>query len=297
MKKLLIVICLFFCVALSACSRYDRIEVRVSEGDWIILDKTEAEKAYQIIQKFENGSYREMNPNDMGKGGLDFYIRVSKGNSQTVYDTRGPEWAKAMPDKTYHAFSVNTDFYDELAGFYERYFPLRYSIEYSPETPVVYCEHEGRFMPDQESIYRFYGEMRWSAWQYPSREQYDGGYDDEICRIIYDDSLIKETVHLFNDFKVINGRKLPVYDAELVRFILPDTQIPDAGVYVSDVYTLKLNEDRTGVFKTIDLEYDIKLDISRNVIMGIDGEIPYRYKDLMLSFEGIGGRIYLRKES
>ena len=82
-----------------------------------------------------------------------------------------------------------------------------------------------------------------------------------------------------------------------MRFILPDTQIPDAGVYVSDVYTLKLNEDRTGVFKTIDLEYDIKLDISRNVIMGIDGEIPYRYKDLMLSFEGIGGRIYLRKES
>jgi len=295
-KKIMILICLFFCMTLTACSKYDRIEVRVSEGDWTVLDKEEAEKAYRIIEKFEKGGYREINPDDMGKGGLDFYIRVSKGNSQTVYDTRGPEWAKAMPDQTYHAFKVNSDFYSELVTFYENYFPLLYSIEYSPADPFVYCEHDGRFTPDQESIYRLYGDIRQTAWQYSSRPRYVGSYDDEICRIFYDDTVIKETIHLFSDFKVINGRKLPVNNTKLVRFILPDTEIPDAGTYSSNAYTLILNEDRTGVFKAGDVEYDIKLDISRQVITGIDEEIPYRYKDQMISFEGIGGRIYLRKE-
>lgn len=295
-KKITVIICLFFCVALSACNKYDRIEVRISAGDWIVLDKTGAEKAYQIIQKFENGDYREIRPDDMGKGNLDFYICLKKGNSQTIYDTRGPELAKVMFDQTYHAFKVNSDFYNDLVDFYEDYFPLLYSIEYSPVDPVVYCEHDGRFTPDQESIYRLYGEIRQTAWQYPGRPQYDGSYDDEICRIIYDDTVIKETIHLFSDFKVINGRKLPVNNTELVGFILPDTEIPDAGEYTSNVYTLILKEDRTGILKSGDMEYEIKLDISRQVIMGIDGEIPYRYKDKMISFEGIGGRIYLRKE-
>ena len=214
MKKIMILICLFFCMTLIACSKYDRIEVRVSEGDWTVLDKEEAEKAYRIIEKFENGGYQEINPDDMGKGGLDFYIRVSKGSSQTVYDTRGSEWAKAMPDQTYHAFKVNSDFYSELVTFYENYFPLLYSIEYSPADPFVYCEHDGRFTPDQESIYRLYGEIRQSAWQFPSRPQYEGSYDDEICRIFYGDTVIKETIHLFSDFKVINGRKYILIPAD-----------------------------------------------------------------------------------
>ena len=296
MRKLIVIICLFFCIALSGCSRYDRIEVRVSAGDWIVLDKSEAEKAYRIIQAFENGGYREIRPDDMGKGNLDFYICIHKGDSQTVYDTRGPEWAKTMPDQSYHAFKTNSDFYNELVTFYQNYFPLLYSIEYSSADPVVYCEHDGRFTPDQQSIYRLYREIRQSVWQYPSRLHYDGSYDDEICRIVYDDTVIKETIHLFNDFMVINGRKLPVNNAELARFILPDTEIPDAGKYSSDVYTLILKEDRTGILMSGDMEYEVKLDIAREIITGMDGEIPYRYKDKMISFEGIGGRIYLRKE-
>lgn len=298
MKKVIIIICLFLSMFFSGCDRrYDTVEIRLNQGDWTVLGKAEAEKIYRIIQKFESSGYREMKPDDMEKGGLDFFIRVSRSGSQTVYDTKGPEWAKAMPDRTYHAYKVNSDFYSELAGFYENYYPLLYPVEYSPEKPEIHREDSDRFVPDQESIYRLYSEIRQSVWEYPERDEYDGNYDDEICSIVYDDSVIKETVHLFDGFMVINGRKLAVHDPELIRFILPDTEIPAAGLYSSSAYSLILQEDRSGTLKSMDMEYDIKLDISRQIITGLDGEIPYRYKEGMLSFEGIGGRIYLRKEN
>ena len=295
MKKIIIIACMLCCFLFSGCSKYDTVEIRLSRGDWTVLERPEAEKAWETIQKFENGNYPELNPAENNKGGLDFYIRVTNKGKQTVYDIRGPEWTVSDPDSTYHWYKVGDDLYGDLAVFYEKYYPLLYSMEYSPIKPVIYGQHDGRYQPDRESIIRLYGEIRNTIWQYPNREEYAGSYDDEICQIEYDDSVIKETVHLFNDFKVINGRKLPVNDPELIRFILPDTEIPDAGNYMSDHYLLVLREDRSGALKTADMEYDISLDISRQVITGLDEDIPYRYKDQIISFEAIGGRVYLRK--
>ena len=295
MKKIIIIVCTLCCFLFSGCSKYDTVEIRLSRGDWTVLSRSEAEKAWEIIQKFEKGNYPEISPAEYTKGGLDFYIRVTCRGNQTVYDTRGPEWAIADPDQTYHQYKVGNDLYNDLAVFYEKYYPLLYSMEYSPAEPMIYGQHDGRYQPDQESIIRLYGEIRDTIWRYPDREEYSGSYDDEICRIEYDDSVIKETIHLFDEYKVINGRKMPVNDPELIRFILPDTEIPDAGSYMSDHYMLVLRENRSGVLRTADMEYDIRLDISRQVITGLDGDIPYRYKDRIISFDAIGGRVYLRK--
>lgn len=88
MKKIIILVCLFFIICGCSNSKDNEIEKIMKEEDYVIIDvRTEAEYSQGHIRGAINIPYDEISKNDLDKNKVIFVYCQSGGRSEIAYNT------------------------------------------------------------------------------------------------------------------------------------------------------------------------------------------------------------------
>ena len=314
MKKAVILIILTILMITAGCSQFSspKVEIR-GYGLSCELNKEDTEKALDFIDQIKAADFSELDLAERIIGGFSHNIIVTEGKNRTVYGFLGnnlyiTEESGVKELKIDDQFRENI-LYPTMTSLFEPYIPLSYPL-LNPVREIYVSISHGEIPEDLDvlTVSNLIAPVVISqiAVLYPEAPKYNGGYDDELTVITFDDGVIEEKIHVFRDYVVIKDRKIDLGSSEFSDSLLKqDDLIPGRYVMVKKTggYMLDQNGEYAGVL-SIKEDWTAELNFFGDVIELMfdpvnqtwgdeySRDVSYYFHGEVLAMPGIGGTLY-----